>query len=45
MKTAKRIVIGVRSTGGLHSAPIGGGRGPGIPIGGNKGGHLIQVAR
>ncbi len=45
MKTAKRIVMACVLLAACTLPLLADGGGPGIPIGGNKGGHVTQVAR
>ena len=45
MKIAKRLLITFFLLAASTLPLLADGGGPGIPIGGNKGGHLIRVAR
>jgi hypothetical protein len=45
MKTAKRLLVTFFLLAASTLPLLADGGGPGIPIGGSKGGHLIQAAR
>jgi hypothetical protein len=45
MKTAKRLLFACVVLAACTLPLLAEGPGPAIPIGGNKGGHLIQLAR